>query len=79
LKEERESSLETLAVASTTCCCCRFFVLFWASQMVNTLKIENRLEGATNFWTSKAMVLLLLEENDLKEYVEGVFASPIDP
>ena len=47
--------------------------------MVNTLKIEDRLEGATNFRAWKAKVLLLLEENDLKEYVEGVVASHIDP
>jgi hypothetical protein len=47
--------------------------------MVNTLKIEDRLEGATNFRAWKARVLLLLEENDLKEYVESVVASPTDP
>jgi hypothetical protein len=47
--------------------------------MVNTLKIEDRLEGAMNFWAWKAKVLLLLEENDLKEYVESVVASPTDP
>jgi hypothetical protein len=40
--------------------------------MVNTLKLEDRLEGETNFWAWKARVLLLLEENDLKEYVEDV-------
>jgi hypothetical protein len=47
--------------------------------MVNTLKIEDRLEGETNFWAWKARILLLLEENDLKEYVEGVVPSPTDP
>jgi hypothetical protein len=47
--------------------------------MVNILKIEDRLEGETNFWAWKARVILLLEENDLKEYVEGVVRSPIDP
>jgi hypothetical protein len=46
--------------------------------MVNKLKIEDRLEGATNFHAWKARVLLLLEDNDLKEYVEGMVASPID-
>jgi hypothetical protein len=46
--------------------------------MVSTLKIEDRLEGATNFLSCKARVLLLLEENDLKEYGEGVFATPND-
>jgi hypothetical protein len=39
--------------------------------MVYTLKIEDRLKGATNFWAWKARVLLL-EENYLKEYVEGM-------
>jgi hypothetical protein len=47
--------------------------------MVNTLKIEDKLEGATNFRGWKARFLLLLEENDLKEYVEGVVASPTNP
>jgi hypothetical protein len=46
--------------------------------MVNTLSIEDRLEGATKFPVWKARVLLILEENDLKEYVEVVVASPID-
>jgi hypothetical protein len=46
--------------------------------MVNTLKIEDRLEGATNFQAWKARVILLLEKNDLKEYVEGVIPSLID-
>jgi hypothetical protein len=43
--------------------------------MVNTLKLEDRLEGETNFWAWKVRVLLLLEENDLKEYVEDVVPS----
>jgi hypothetical protein len=47
--------------------------------MVNTLKLEDRLEGETNFQAWKARVLLLLEENDLKEYVESVVVAPTDP
>jgi hypothetical protein len=47
--------------------------------MVNRLNIEDRLEGATKFQAWKEMILLLLEENDLKEYVEAVVASSIDP
>jgi hypothetical protein len=47
--------------------------------MVCTLKIEDRLEGATNFRAWKTMILFLLEENDLKEYVEMVVPSPNDP
>jgi hypothetical protein len=46
--------------------------------MVNKLKLEDRLEGETNFWSWKAKVLLLLEENDLREYVESVFVAPND-
>jgi hypothetical protein len=45
--------------------------------MVNTLKIEDTLEGATNFRAWKARDILL-EENDLKEYAKFVVASPID-
>ena len=47
--------------------------------MVNTLKLEDRLERETNFWAWKTRALLLLEENYLKEYVESVVAAPIDP
>ena len=47
-------------------------------EMVKTLKIEDRLEGETNFQDCKARILLLFEENDLIEYVEDVVASPID-
>jgi hypothetical protein len=46
--------------------------------MVNTLKIEFKLKGEKDFRAWKARVLLLLEENDLKEYVEVVVASPTD-
>ena len=46
--------------------------------MVNTLRVEDRLEGATNFRAWKARILLLLEENDLREYVEMVIPNPKD-
>ena len=49
--------------------------------MVNTLKLEDTLEWETKFQAWKARVLLLLEESDLKEYVEDVVPSltiPID-
>jgi hypothetical protein len=45
--------------------------------MVITLKIEDKLEGETNFRAWKARILLLLEENDLKEYVEVWFQVPL--
>jgi hypothetical protein len=43
--------------------------------MVNTLKLDDRLEGATDFRAWKARVVLLLEENDLKDYVESVVVA----
>jgi hypothetical protein len=46
--------------------------------MVTTLRVEDRLEGATNFQAWKARILFLLEENDLKEYVEMVILDPKD-
>jgi hypothetical protein len=46
--------------------------------MVSTLRVEGRLEGATNFRAWKARILLLLEENDLKDYVEMVVPDPND-
>jgi hypothetical protein len=45
---------------------------------VNTLKLEDSLERATNFRAWKARVILLLEDNFLKEYVEDVVRSPTD-
>jgi hypothetical protein len=44
--------------------------------MVNTLKLEDMLERETNFCAWKARVLLLLEENYLKEYVQSMVADP---
>jgi hypothetical protein len=46
--------------------------------MVSTLIVEDMLEGATNFLAWKARILLLWEENDLKEYVEMVILDPKD-
>jgi hypothetical protein len=42
--------------------------------------IEDRgkIGRETNFQVWKVRVLLILEENDLKQYVEVVVASPID-
>jgi hypothetical protein len=46
--------------------------------MVGTLRVEDRLEGATNFRAWKARILLLLEENDVKVYIEMVILDPND-
>jgi hypothetical protein len=61
--------LETHFLATTLeeCCSCS---CSRKVKMVNILKLEDKLEGATNFRAWKARVLLLLEENDLKEYVK---------
>jgi hypothetical protein len=34
--------------------------------MVSTRRVEDRLEGGTNFWSLKARIIFILEENDLK-------------
>jgi hypothetical protein len=47
--------------------------------MVSTLKVDDKLDGATNFRAWKARLLLLLEENDLKDYVEMVIPNPNNP
>jgi hypothetical protein len=82
LKREKGHPLETQAAADWWYI---IFVIvdfcFCSGQvtMLNTLKIEDKLEGKTNFQAWKARVLLLLEENDLKEYVETMVPSPNDP
>jgi len=47
--------------------------------MMNTLNIEDMLEGETKFQAWKTRILLLLEENGLKEYVETMVADHMDP
>jgi hypothetical protein len=46
---------------------------------VRTLRVEDRLEGVTNFWAWKARILFLLEENDLKYYIDMVIPDPNNP
>jgi hypothetical protein len=54
--------------------------LFWADHNGEHSYIaEDRLDGATNLWAWKARLLFLLEENDLKDYVEMVISNPNDP
>jgi hypothetical protein len=47
-------------------------------KMANTLNHENRLKGETKLWAWKVRVVLLLEENDLKDYVKDVVPSSTD-
>jgi hypothetical protein len=46
--------------------------------MVNTLRFEDRLEGALNFMSRKERILNWLEENDLDNYVTRVVAELTD-
>jgi len=41
------------------------------------LRLEDSLEGATNFSLWKAMIVLLLQENELWEVVENTTTDPI--
>jgi hypothetical protein len=69
LKEERESSSETHLPLQVHHVVVEDFLLCSRQvTMVNTLNIEDRLEGETKFQTWKVKVLLLLEENDLKDF-----------
>ena len=41
-----------------------------------SMKVEDRLEGASNFIPQKSRVLLLLEENDLLQCVNAKVPEP---
>ena len=43
--------------------------------MKNNTKVDEKLEGADNFRAWKYRMLLILEENDLEEYVEKEVAK----
>ena len=43
--------------------------------MIN-MKVEDRLEGASNFIPWNSWVLLLLEENDLLQFVKAKVPEP---
>ena len=44
--------------------------------MTNNTKLEDKLEGAENFWAWKYRVLLILEEHDLENYVKKEVVEP---
>ena len=44
--------------------------------MMNHTKIEDKLEGAHNFWAWKYRISLILEENDLDQYTSGEVMEP---
>ena len=44
--------------------------------MINSTKLEEKLEGYENPQASKYKVLFILEEHDLEGYVKGEVANP---
>ncbi|XP_059067626.1 uncharacterized protein LOC131858409 [Cryptomeria japonica] len=46
--------------------------------MVNGLKVEDKLDGAANYTSWKFRILIVLEENDLLNYVKSVVDEPSD-
>ena len=59
-------------------CSFLWFYLYLCIKMVNGWKVEDRLDGYTNFASWKPRVLVALEENDLLEYVNSDVAEPSD-
>jgi hypothetical protein len=45
--------------------------------MATGLRVENRLDGAANFSSWKARIVLLFQENELWDIVEGTTATPV--
>jgi hypothetical protein len=43
---------------------------FLPAKMSTSMRVEDRLDGADNFRSWKKKVLLILEENDLSDYVK---------
>ena len=46
--------------------------------MVSSLKVEDRLDGASNFRSWKTRILFVLEENVIHEYVKKDILEPED-
>jgi hypothetical protein len=44
-----------------------------------SLRVEDRLDGASNFLSWKARVTFLLKEHDFWEIVDKVVPAPTDP
>ena len=43
---------------------------------MNSMKVEDRLDGASNFNSWKSRVLIILEENDLLKFVNEKVPEP---
>jgi len=46
--------------------------------MVPSLRVEDRLDGASNFRSWKTRILLFLDENDIQNYVKESVSEPQD-
>jgi hypothetical protein len=44
--------------------------------MVTSLRVEDRLDGATNFRSWKTRILFILDENEIQNYVREVVSEP---
>jgi transposase InsO family protein len=49
----------------------------WILVMATGLRVEDRLDGAANFSSWKARIVLLFQENELWDIVEGTAATPV--
>ena len=45
-------------------------------KMITNIRVKDRLDGAKNFISWKHRILLILEENDLLNYVKEVILKP---
>jgi len=57
----------------------RQFDISLAEMAANGLRDQDRLDGASNFVIWKARISCLLDEHNLKIYVDSVVAIPTDP
>ena len=46
--------------------------------MTSSNKLDEKLEGADNFWARKYRIMLVLEEHDLDRFVEREVNKPED-
>ena len=44
--------------------------------MVSSLKLEDRLDSASNFRSWKTIILLILDENEMQDYVNKYVSKP---
>jgi hypothetical protein len=54
-----------------------FFIFSRKGSMATDLRVEDRLDGATNFGAWKERMILLLQENELWDIVENTATHPV--